>query len=194
MVDRQSRAEMADLWRQLIDGSITMGEFSDQAPRDSEDRVVGAALDLFIAGYGRVLRRTASQSTSGTAETDARGKRMVGPYRLCRTERRHLERVVLFLRSDLEYDDAWQVREGREPRWWQVALVLPGALIAVFSWFAIATSTSPAIATAGLIGVGLVAHCIWGTERYWPFRRRSDYKAALAASKLPPGSGTQVME
>ena len=140
MVDRDARDKMVLLLRQLAAGGITNNEFEDRQPLGSSDPAVAEVFHRGASGF----------------YSDLNEYRLAGRHRLSRSERRELARLILFLKSDLEYE--WPC-----PKLWQELL-----------WMA-----------AGILTLGLAGRLYlrWmsahGEVRVWPFLRQEDLERAM---------------
>jgi hypothetical protein len=140
MVDRNARNEVVLLLRQLVTGRITNDEFEDRQPLGSSDLAVA---EVFLRGASGFY-------------SDLDEYRLAGRHRLSRSERREMARLILFLKSDLEY-------EWPDPKLWQELL-----------WMA-----------AGLLTLGLAGRLYWrwmgahGEVGVWPFLRQEDLERAV---------------
>jgi hypothetical protein len=88
MIDRESRARLTELMRQLAAGLITNDQFERSVPRRSADSAIRAIYE------------------NGTwfLYDDLHEHRLTGKYRLKAKGRREVARWVLFLQTDLEYE------------------------------------------------------------------------------------------
>ena len=141
MVDRHARDKMALLLRQLATGRITNDEFEDRQPLGSPDP---AMAEVFYRGASGFY-------------SDLDEYRLAGRHRLSRSERREMARLILFLKSDLEYE--WPCL-----KLWKELLWVVGGIL-----------------TLGLAGRRLYwcrtgAH---GEVRVWPFLRQEDFERAV---------------
>ena len=140
MVDRDDRDKMVLLLRQLAAGRITNVEFEGRQPPGSPDPAVA---EVFLRGASGFY-------------SDLHEHRLAGRHRLSRSERRELARLILFLKSDLEY-------EWPRPKLWQELL-----------WMA-----------AGILTLGLAGRLYlrWmgahGELGVWPFLRQEDFERAV---------------
>lgn len=183
MVDRQARDKMAELLRQVTSGTISMGQFVECIPKESEDPVILATAGLWNRFYALLYRRETfrrvHQNQTNGVDEQCLDCKFEGEHSLTKKQLYIIERVILFLHTDLEYE--WGKKGGSTSlKWWQACLIVPAVLLVVVIWGVISEIAGPKVAVIIVVVVGALAHIIWGSERVWPFRRRSDYKAALA--------------
>lgn len=141
MVDRDARDKMVLLLRRLVTGRITNDEFEVQQPISPADPAVMAIYRGAWCLY-----------------SDLHEHRLTGRHRLPREARREVARLILFLKSDLEYE--WAPPSlGREILWM----------------------------VAGLLTLGLARRLYrrrlarQGEVRVWPFLRQEDFERAVRA-------------
>jgi hypothetical protein len=140
MVDREARAETVLLLRRLVAGRITNYELEAALPASRVDPAIG---EVFYRGIWGLY-------------SDLHEHRLTGRCRLPRSARREVARLILFLKSDLEYE--WPRHKG-----WEELL-----------WLA-----------AGLLTLGLAGRFYlrrfgrWGDVGVWPFLRQEDFERAL---------------
>lgn len=194
IIDRKARDELADLLERYVRGEASEGDIEEFiVPLETDDPGL-----LAVAHFNTTLAR----DTSGApALSNPKVQRKI----------RMMERIILFLRTDMEYQ--WE--RVRLPLW---TLALAPVALAVFAllMFAAFVAAEPIASLFARIGisidsmdvflVGSVAlpiAAILLLERllgvnggYWPFYRQRDYQQALDSAgtqtearrrRSPPG-------
>lgn len=186
MIDRKARDQLADLLARYIRGEASEGDVEEFiVPLETDDAAV-----------------TEIAARSTWFARDATGAPLLGHPRVQR-RLRIVERFILFLRTDMEYQ--WE--RVRLPLWTlalaPVALAMLILLMLVA--FMVAEPIASAFARVGIsidpTGVFLVCSVILpiaailllqrllGVDgRYWPFYRRRDYIEALDRDPWTPHS------
>ena len=152
MVDRIQRDAASRVLRSFIDGAITNGEFEAQFPRSEEDSALPAIKANVWMLYSDLHRHKLTGKHEPNAETRAL-----------------LERCVLFLETNLEFE--WPAPKiglsNILPNLWLQAKARLGG--------------SPSRETP---------QSREGDEDVWPFFRRRDYDACIASSAKADETGT----
>ena len=140
MIDRDARDRMVLQIRRLATGRITNDEFQDRQPLGSRDP---AMMEIFDRGVSGLY-------------SDLHEHRLTGRDRMSREVRREVARIILFLKSDLDYE--WPTPALWQELLWMVAglLTLRGGGRFYMRW----------MGTHGEVGV-------------WPFLRREDFEQAI---------------
>jgi len=136
MIDRPKRENLAHHLRLLATGQITNDKFEDSLDLRSEDTAIW-----------RIYKDGAWSLYS-----DLKEYKLVGRYKLTKEIKRNVARVILFLKSDREF-------EWREPAWYMKAL----------------------ISVLGILTFGLVSGWFYryswakqGDVNVWPYLRTAD--------------------
>ncbi len=167
-----SRRRFAEVLRQLASGVLTNDQFEAKYDALSGETVIDELFQFAWSFYD-----------------DFYEHRLRGPHRLSPYQRSVFARCVLFLRSGLDYE--WPARAKwlwcpqREPT------LRTQAAMSWWTWLGLSPVRSAArkarevrerSADAAIKGAGVV------DDRIWPFRRRSDLRAAIGTPTLLPGS------
>jgi hypothetical protein len=140
MVDRDARDKMILLLRRLVAGRITNDEFEDGQPLSRTDPAV---TEIFYRGAWGLY-------------SDLHEHRLVGRHRLPRDARREIARLILFLKSDLDYE--WPCHKVWQELLWMVAGLLTLGFAGRFYWRWLGTR---------------------GEVSVWPFSRQEDFERAV---------------
>ena len=158
MVEREKRSQLADLLEAFISGNLTNDEYVDQ---ESE-----------LRAKGRPPRREWDLALEAANEWawcfwDDRGAyRLVGKDALPAESLAEVKRLILFLRSDLEYE--WPVDRFMTSGGGCLLNVLTLGLLGRFRSRRLRKETD-----------------FIGDSMAWPFIRESDYRGVLAQGSTP---------
>jgi hypothetical protein len=172
MIDRAARDALKDALQAMATGRITADEFVDRIERlESSDPAIQEVFEALVDCY----------------YDDIGPGRFAGRYRLGREARRKIARVILFLRSEREYEWPPSTRDSCTASivWMTsfpafvagVLVILGGLTDGLWLKEGIMLAVAGVVGMAGTVWASVRAHREWessGDAEAWPYIRQAD--------------------